>query len=297
MAWQLGYFAVAAVAWLALTPARERLADPTVGSVALVGARNLGIVVVWYGTWHYVLYRRRRQGTRWKFNARWPGTSSRFTWGSQLRDNVFWSLVSGIPIMTAYEVVSMWLLANGHVPWLTWATNPVWFVVWMLLIPLWRELHFYWIHRAIHHPWLYAKVHSLHHRNTNPGPWSGLAMHPLEHVAYFSAVLIHWVVPSHPLHLMFNQFHLAMDPVPGHLGFDRVATVRGASVAAGGYSHYLHHKLFEVNYGGLVIPLDRWFGSFHDGSAAADAALRARRVRRRTSAASTDARSRDTTST
>ena len=32
------------------------------------------------------------------------------------------------------------------------------------------------------------------------------------------------------------------------------------------YFHYLHHKFFECNYGGVTIPLDRWFGSFHDGS-------------------------------
>ena len=27
---------------------------------------------------------------------------------------------------------------------------------------------------------LYRHVHSLHHKSYNPGPWSGLAMHPIE---------------------------------------------------------------------------------------------------------------------
>ena len=91
----------------------------------------------------------------------------------------------------------------------------------MVLIPLYRELHFYAVHRLIHWPPLYRTIHSLHHRNTNPSPWSGLSMHPLEHVLYFSAVVLHWVVPSHPIHAMYTLFHLAMAPVPGHSGFDR----------------------------------------------------------------------------
>jgi sterol desaturase/sphingolipid hydroxylase (fatty acid hydroxylase superfamily) len=109
---------------------------------------------------------------------------------------------------------------------------------------------------------LYKAIHSLHHRNTNPGPWSGLSIHPGEHVLYFSAVVLHWVVP-------------------GHSGFERIEVGEG-SVATGGYAHYLHHKYFEVNYADGAIPLDKWFGSFHDGSPEADAAMRRRRLARRT---------------
>ena len=64
----------------------------------------------------------------------------------------------------------------------------------------WREFHFYWCHRMIH-PWfkkgsplksvdigqfLYTHFHSLHHKSYNPGPWSGLSMHPVEHFFYYS---------------------------------------------------------------------------------------------------------------
>ena len=44
------------------------------------------------------------------------------------------------------------------------------------------------------------------------------------------------------------------------------------------YTHYLHHKYFEVNYADGVFPLDRWFGSFHDGSPEADEAMKRRRL-------------------
>lgn len=38
----------------------------------------------------------------------------------------------------------------------------------------------------------------------------------------------------------------------------------------------LHHRYFECNYGGSVAPLDKLFGTFHDGSPAAHEAMRER---------------------
>lgn len=278
LSWQLLYFGVAAAVWIVATPSVATMATIRPGWVVAVLLRNLVIVSAWYGLWHGALYVRRRQGSRTKYNAKFPGNSTRFTFGNQTGDNVFWSLASGVPIATAYEIVGLWLFASGRIPWVRWADHPVWIVALMVAVPLWRELHFYAVHRLIHVPALYKPIHSLHHRNTNPAPWSGLSMHPIEHVGYFSAMAIHWIVPSHPLHMLFNQFHLLMAPVPGHAGFERVEVGNG-SLDTHGYAHYLHHKYFEVNYSDGALPLDRWFGSFHDGSPEAMATMRLRRSR------------------
>jgi sterol desaturase/sphingolipid hydroxylase (fatty acid hydroxylase superfamily) len=32
------------------------------------------------------------------------------------------------------------------------------------------------------------------------------------------------------------------------------------------FAHYLHHKYFEVNYADGSLPLDKWFGTWHDGT-------------------------------
>ena len=37
-----------------------------------------------------------------------------------------------------------------------------------------------------------------------------------------------------------------------------------------------HHTHFKVNYADGSIPLDRWFGMFHDGSPEADTAMQQR---------------------
>ena len=47
-------------------------------------------------------------------------------------------------------------------------------------------------------------------------------MHPVEHVLYFSGVILHWIVPSHPLHVIFHLQHLAFSPAQGHSGFHEV---------------------------------------------------------------------------
>ena len=192
-----------------------------------------------------------------------------------------WTLASGVPIWTAWEVLTLWLQANAYVPTITFVAHPVWFVALILLIPVIAEAHFYAVHRLIHWPPLYRTVHKLHHRNINPGPWSGLSMHPVEHLLYFSGVIVHWILPSHPLHVIFHLQHRAFAPAVGHNGFDKVKLADGAWLSADHYQHYLHHKYFEVNYADGLVPFDRLFGTFHDGTEAAHAALKARRIGKR----------------
>ena len=62
---------------------------------------------------------------------------------------------------------------------------------WFVLIPIWSSMHFYWIHRLIHFPLLYRLIHSLHHRNVVIGPWTGISMHPVEHLLYFGEIVWH----------------------------------------------------------------------------------------------------------
>jgi sterol desaturase/sphingolipid hydroxylase (fatty acid hydroxylase superfamily) len=152
-------------------------------------------------------------------------------------------------------------------------------IVLMLVIPLWRDVHFYCIHRLIHWGKLYDWVHELHHRNVNPGPWSGLAMHPVESIFYFSSVVLLWVVPAHPFHVLFLLQNMAFSASHGHAGFDRLGDdEHGLNTEV--YMHYLHHKYFEVNYGSLgLVPIDQWFGTDHDGTPEADARMNARMMK------------------
>ena len=263
--------------WLYLQPALERCVTLEVGWIAQVYARNLLLMVLVAGGLHLYLYRFKRQGRARKYDARdLAKDSGSFTGRSQLLDNMIWSCAGGVTIWSAYEVLYLWAAANGQVPSLEWSEHPVWFALWFLVIPIFESMHFYWVHRLLHWRPLYRTVHALHHRNVNVGPWSGIAMHPVEHVLYMSSVLIHWVLPSHPIHVFFHMQWLTLGAVTSHSGFEGLL-VRGKSrFALGSFHHQLHHRYFECNYGNTEMPWDKWFGSFHDGTPDATRRLRER---------------------
>lgn len=262
--WNLFYLGIVLLSYYFLQPPLEEMKTFQLQWISVIFIRNMALVWIIYGGWHLYLYKYKKRGSDAKYSPRWQNTNgATFLWNDQVYDNVFWACASAVPIWTAYEVVTFWLYANEKIPYLDFQKHPVWFILLFMLIPLWREFHFYLIHRLIHWKPLYNKVHYLHHYNINPGPWSGLAMHPVEHLLYFSVVLIHWIVPSHPLHFLFNSQHTALTPAPSHTGFEGKL---GRFLSFGSYFHYLHHRLFECNYGETTIPLDKWFGIFEDGS-------------------------------
>ena len=283
--WNLFYAGAGAVMWLYLTPSMATMKEFSAGWLSYLLVRNAVIVFLFFGSFHLRLYIRKQQGGSFKFNGKWPATDhSAFLFRTQTVDNMIWTLASAVPLWTAYEAVTLWLFANGYIPSVSFRDHPYYCVALLLLVPVWRDIHFYLVHRLIHWPPLYRTVHKLHHYNVNPGPWSGLAMHPVEHLLYFSCVLINWIVPSHPLHAIVNLAHAALSPAPGHVGFDKLVVGKAQTIETDSYDHYLHHKHFECNYADGVIPLDKWFGTFNDGSPAAEEAMNRRfkeRARRR----------------
>ena len=74
------------------------------------------------------------------------------------------------------------------------------------------------------------------------------------------------------------------------MGFDKIEVGENGHVDSHAYAHYLHHKYFEVNYGDALIPLDRWFGTWHDGSAEGEARMQERYRKRKEKIAAQQAR-------
>jgi sterol desaturase/sphingolipid hydroxylase (fatty acid hydroxylase superfamily) len=266
--WNIAYMAVPIITWLYFTPPMEEMRTFAWGWILYILARNAVLISLVILLWHGWLHWKQAQGTDWKYTTKWFARDNPiFLFRNQTLDNLFWTFVSGVPIWTAFEVVTMWLYANGTIPYVSPADHPIYFVLMMIAVPLIRETHFYLMHRLIHWGPMYKWVHYLHHNSVDPGPVTGLAMHPVEHVLYFTGVLIHWIVPSHPIHAIFHLQHAGITPAQGHAGFERVVLSDGVAIKTGDYFHYLHHKHFECNYGGDgPVNLDRWFGTFHDGS-------------------------------
>jgi sterol desaturase/sphingolipid hydroxylase (fatty acid hydroxylase superfamily) len=283
LAWLPGYFlpwnvlfALSAVAcWAWIIPSAETMRTLSWGWPLWLYAANAAATFLFYGAFELHLYVLKRQERRFKYNGKFPSEqrSKAFWFENQNIDNIFRTFLSGVTIWTAGEVLVLWAFANGYAPWLSFAQHPYYLAALALIVPVIHEFHFFCIHRLIHTPFLYKWVHSVHHNSVNPSPWSSLSMHPVEHLLYFSTIFYHLIIPSNPVIALYQLHYAAFGAIPGHVGFDKIEVGENDSIDSHAYAHYLHHKYFEVNYGDALIPLDRWFGTWHDGSPEGEARM------------------------
>lgn len=211
-----------------------------------------GVTFGYFSFWHVTLY---------GFNmAQRPFIADRNYSLDKLVHNVFWT-TSGIAIWTVFENVFAFLWSTGKLPYISdtiTLSTPLGiatFIAVLAGIPLWRSIHFYFAHRFLHYTPLYKQVHSLHHRNTDVEPFSGLCMHPVEHLYYFSCVLPNLVFCCSPFALVWNGMHLLLSPAASHSGYE--------DHFQSDLFHYLHHRYFECNYAGSDAAfMDITFGTF-----------------------------------
>ena len=263
--------------WYFVYPSLDQTKNFELTWILQIWVINLVLMIMIAGGLHWYFYIIKGQEKRLKFDKREQGKSKLWDFSNQVYDNMFWSLTSGIGQLTIFQSVTMWLLANNYSPVNSFSSNLFWFFGFFLLLPIWSAFHFYWIHRFLHIPFFYKRYHSLHHRNVNVGPWSGFSMHPVEHFLYLSSICIHWILASHPIHLIFHALYLGPGAAMTHTGYENLLIKDKKRLALGTFYHQLHHRYYECNYGNEEMPWDRWFGTFHDGSQLATEQTRARK--------------------
>ena len=137
--------------------------------------------------------------------------------------------------------------------------------VWMFFL---HDAYFYWTHRLMHHPKIFKYVHLIHHKSTNPSPWTAYAFHPLEAIMEaLIVVLIAFTLPIHDHAIMYYMLFQIGYNVYGHLGFE-IFPKNMNRHWLGKYfntsvSHNMHHKYFVKNYGLWTTAWDRMFGTMH----------------------------------
>ena len=263
--------------WTWFTPEVERAVNFEWGWMLEIGLRNFIIVLTVAGGLHLFLFKFKKQGNDQRYDDRPLATNSKiFHFRNQVWDNMFWTLGGSVPVGTLFECLLLWAYANGYATMITFGENPVWFIALIFLLPIWSGFHFYWYHRLFHVQPLYKWFHYWHHKNVNTGPWSGHAMHPVEHVGLYSDLLIYLVVASHPVHVIFNAMLHTIGGPTTHCGFEKVKFGK-IELQLGDFMHQLHHRFIDCNYGSVETPWDKIFGSFHDGTREGDQYINARR--------------------
>lgn len=146
---------------------------------------------------------------------------------------------------------------------------PLWYMgVSLVLSLVVHDTYFYWMHRLLHHPKLFKATHLVHHKSTNPSPWTSYSFHLLEAVAEGGVlVVLVCIMPMHPLTVVLFTITGFMINVYGHLGYEIMPRWFRHSwlfqLLNSSVHHNLHHSRFKGNYGLYFRIWDRLMGTEH----------------------------------
>jgi lathosterol oxidase len=131
-----------------------------------------------------------------------------------------------------------------------------------------HDTYFYWMHRLLHHKRLFAIVHLVHHKSTNPSPWTSYSFHLLEAFTEgFILMILVFVLPMHPVTIILFTVTGFIINVYGHLGYEITPKWFRYSwlfqILNTSVHHNLHHSKFKGNYGLYFRIWDRLMGTEH----------------------------------
>lgn len=139
--------------------------------------------------------------------------------------------------------------------------------LWLTFLIIFHDTYFYWMHRALHHPKLFAWTHKVHHMSKNPSPFAAMSFQPLEAVfeivwivplAYFLPIEMGiWAIFSFIIILINVLGHLGVEIYPESWSQNRVLKYLNTST-----NHNEHHQYFHNNYSLYFSFWDRWMGTF-----------------------------------
>eukprot|EP01088_Endostelium_zonatum_P011702 TRINITY_DN25851_c0_g1_i1.p1 TRINITY_DN25851_c0_g1~~TRINITY_DN25851_c0_g1_i1.p1 ORF type:complete len:296 (+),score=27.61 TRINITY_DN25851_c0_g1_i1:104-991(+) len=122
---------------------------------------------------------------------------------------------------------------------------------------LFTDCLIYWIHRGLHHKWVYAYIHKPHHLWKVPTPYASHAFHPIDgymqafpyHLYVFMFPLNNWVYLA--LFLFVNFWTISIHDGDYRLPSSLNLVVNGAA------HHTEHHLKFTCNYGQFFTLWDK----------------------------------------
>lgn len=185
---------------------------------------------------------------------RHPGLYARLV--PQIRREIGWSLASaaiyGIP---AGIVAWGWDVRGWTLIYRNLDAYPIWYFPASILLYLGvHDTWFYWTHRLMHRPWLFARAHAVHHASRPPTAWAAMSFHPWEAVT--GAVVIPALVFAIPIHVGALAVVLSVMTLMGvtnHMGWELFPRIIVRGVMGNwlitATHHQRHHDEYRGNYG------------------------------------------------
>ena len=188
--------------------------------------------------------------------------------GPLVRREIYRSAIVSL-IFAAFGIGMLWMWQQGYTRlYLSLASVRDW--VWLFLGPLLflfaQETYYYWVHRWMHRPGIYERVHHWHHESIETTAWTAFSFHPIEGVlqAVFLPLAI-LVIPMHALAFLTLLGLMTLSATINHAGIEvfprRWAGSQGLGSLIGATHHDLHHKQARYNFGLYFTWWDEWMGT------------------------------------
>ena len=185
----------------------------------------------------------------------------------QIKKEITWSIVSSV-IFAFVGAITYFLWDNNLTAiYLNPAEYGFWYLPLSLLIMmLIHETYYYWLHRAMHIPQIYKRVHKVHHQSLSPSPWTAFSFHPWESI--LEAIIVPLILIFLPVNiyvLLFYLIFMTFSSVINHLDIEVYSDMfRKSSFGKlwiDATHHHFHHKEFKTNYGLYFTFWDKWMGT------------------------------------
>ncbi|KAF9195282.1 c-5 sterol desaturase [Haplosporangium sp. Z 767] len=124
---------------------------------------------------------------------------------------------------------------------------------------LFTDCGIYWIHRFLHHPLVYKRIHKPHHKWIVPTPFSSHAFHFLD--GYLQSVPYHMFVYLVPMNKYIYLIMFALVNFWSVLIHDGEYMISSAVINSAAH-HTVHHLYFNYNYGQYFTLWDRLGSSY-----------------------------------
>jgi len=240
-------------------------AGPSIAAAAIAAAAMTGIVAIRYllSSGAFAI------ATRFRRPGLYSGQSQ------QIAREIGWSLASAAIYGVPAGIVAWGWQTRG---WSAIYSDPELYPWWWMplsgLVYLFaHDTYFYWTHRAMHRPFLFARAHAVHHASRPPTAWAAMSFHPWE--ALSGAIVIPALALIVPIHIAMLGIVLLVMTVMGvanHIGWEAFprALVEGpvGRWLITATHHQRHHRDYRCNYGlyfrfwDHLCGTDRGLGSF-----------------------------------
>ncbi len=132
----------------------------------------------------------------------------------------------------------------------------------LLLFAAWNELYFFSCHWLLHRPFLFRRVHSVHHYSVTTTPFSSLSFHWFEALLYSGTMILIMLVHDFDILAIMLWPAISMTANTfGHANFSWPTHTQGASFLENNWRHGTHHRKATRNFGFWTPWLDRWLAS------------------------------------